>query len=188
MLQVRPIRHVRVYSQPPESARRFAERESARHGIDVQAVATAQTAVTGADVICTVTSAHEPVVCGDWIAQGAHINAVGAFTPTTRELDSAAVVKARLYVDLRDSALHEAGEFLIPRDAGMIGDDHIIGELGELLLGKVPGRTSAGQITLFKSLGIAVEDLAAAHYIWQKAQREGKGTWLEMGGRHFGSS
>ncbi len=188
MLEVRPVRRVRVYADVAEGARRFAAREAARHGIDVQAVETAQAAVAGADIICTVTTSHEPVVLGEWIKAGAHVNAVGAYTPATRELDSAAVARARLYVDRREAALAEAGEFLIPRSEGLIGDDHIVGELGDLLAGRVPGRTAPEQITLFKSLGIAVEDLAAAHYIWQKAQREDKGTWLELGGRHFGSS
>jgi ornithine cyclodeaminase/alanine dehydrogenase-like protein (mu-crystallin family) len=188
MLHVRPIRHVRVYSHPFAGAVIFAEREAKRHGIEIEAVETAEAAVRGADIICTVTTSHEPVVRGDWIAGGTHINAVGAFTPTTRELDSAAVVKARLYVDRREAAFSEAGEFLIPKGERLIGDDHIVGELGELLVGRAPGRTAPEQITLFKSLGIAIEDLAAAHYIWQKAQAGGKGTWLEIGGRHFGST
>jgi alanine dehydrogenase len=178
---------VRVYSRSFAHAASFAGRESQRHSIEIEPIKTAQAAVEGADIICTTTSSQEPVVRGDWIAAGAHINAVGASRPAMRELDSAAVVKARLYVDRRESTLNEAGDFLIPRSAGLIGDDHIAGELGELLLGRVPGRTAPEQITLFKSLGIAIEDLAAAHYIWQKAQQEGKGTWLEIGGRHFGS-
>ena len=149
---------------------------------------TAAEAVAGADIICTVTAAKEPVLLGDWIAPGAHVNAVGAFTPTTRELDTAAVVKSRLYVDRRESTLNEAGEFLIPKSEGIIGDDHIAGELGEVLTDQVPGRQSPDEITLFKSLGIAVEDLAAAHFVLQKAKETGAGVWVEMGGRHFGSA
>jgi len=134
-----------------------------------------------------VTSAREPVALGEYLAPGALITAVGAFTPATRELDTAAVAKARLYVDRRQSTLNEAGEFLIPKSEGVIADDHIVGEIGELLLGKVPGRGSAAEITLFKSLGIAIEDLAAAHHIWRKAEATGAGTWIEIGGRHYGS-
>jgi ornithine cyclodeaminase len=116
-----------------------------------------------------------------------HVNAVGAFTPTSRELDSALVAKSRLYVDRRESTLNEAGEFLIPKAEGLFGDDHIVGELGEVLLGKVPARRTSDEITLFKSLGIAIEDLASAHYILQKAQETNTGSWLEIGGQHFGN-
>ena len=94
---------------------------------------------------------------------------------------------ARLYVDRRQSTLNEAGEFIIAKAEGAIGDDHIVAELGELLLGQAPGRGSTTEITLFKSLGIAIEDLAAAHHIWRKAEATGAGTWMEIGGRHYGS-
>jgi alanine dehydrogenase len=188
MLAVRAIRRVRVFSLPLEGAHAFAERETRRHGIRVEVMNSAREAVEGAEIVCTVTSAREPVVLGEWLAPGAHINAVGAFTPTTRELDTTAVAKARLYVDRRQSTLNEAGEFLIPKREGVIGDDHIVGELGEVLMGKIPGRGSADEITLFKSLGIAIEDLAAAHHIWRKAEETGAGAWVEIGGRHYGSS
>jgi ornithine cyclodeaminase len=186
MLKVRKIQRVRVYSLPLEGAYEFAARERVRHGIEVEVKETAQEAVEGADILCTTTTAKEPVVAGAWIAPGAHINAVGAFTPRTRELDSAAVVHARLYVDRRESTLHEAGEFLIPKNEGLIGDDHIVAELGEVLLGKAPARQTPTEVTLFKSLGISIEDLAAAHYILQKARETSLGTWLEIGGHHFG--
>ena len=188
MLNVRKIRRVRVYSLPREGAYEFAERESKRHGIEVEVKETAQEAVEGADIICTTTTATEPVVEGAWISPGAHINSVGAFTPTTRELDSAAVVNARLYVDRRESTLNEAGEFLIPKSEGLINDDHIVAELGEVLLGKAPARQTLSEITLFKSLGISIEDLAAAHYVLEKAHKTNAGTWLEIGGHHFGST
>ena len=188
MRSVRTLRRVRVFSLPMEGAHQFAARESKRHGLPVEVMATAQEAVTGADLICTVSSAPEPVVKGEWIAPGAHINAVGAFTPKTRELDTAAVVKSRLYVDRRESTLNEAGEFLIPKGEGAINDSHILGEVGEVLLGSVQGRRSPEEITLFKSLGIAVEDLAAADHVLKKAKETGAGTWVEMGGRHFGSA
>jgi alanine dehydrogenase len=184
---VRDIRRVRVYSRPLDGAYRFAERESARHGLPIEVVESAAQAVAGADIICTVTTAHTPVVFGEWIAPGAHINAVGAFRPTTRELDSAAVVRSCLYVDRRESALSEAGEFLIPRSEGLINDEHIVGELGELLSGTVVGRRDPEEVTLFKSLGIAVEDLAALNHIYERAREQNIGTWLEIGGRHYGS-
>jgi ornithine cyclodeaminase len=188
MMAVRPVRRVRVYSAPAQSAATFAERESRLTGLDVEAVDTAQEAVAGADLICTVTSATEPVLLGEWISPGAHINAVGAYTPTTRELDSALVAHASLYADRRESLLGEAGEFLIPRAEGLIGDDHIVGEIAEVLTGKARARTSPEEITLFKSLGIAIEDLAAAHAVYHAAADRGLGTWIDIGGRHFGSS
>ena len=188
MMAVRPVRRVRVFSVPAESAAAFAERESRLTGLAVEAVATAQEAVAGADLICTVTSATEPVLLGEWVSPGAHINAVGAYTPTTRELDSALVARTSLYADRRESLLGEAGEFLIPKAEGLIGDDHIVGEIGEVLTGKARARTSPDEITLFKSLGIAIEDLAAAHAVYRSAVERGLGTWIDLGGRHFGSS
>jgi ornithine cyclodeaminase len=167
--EVRPLRRVRVWSRHPESARRFAAEESERHGLSVQAVATAREAVEGADLVCTVTSAREPVLEGAWLAPGAHVNAAGACTPAARELDTDAMRRARLFVDRRESALAEAGDLLIPMRNGELGEDHIAGELGDLLLGRVPGRRAPEEITLFESLGLAVEDLAAARHVWRKA-------------------
>jgi ornithine cyclodeaminase len=160
MLLARRIQRVRLWSPNPDHARRFAERETQRHGIKVEAKGTAKEAVAEADIICTTTAAREPVLMGKWIAPGAHVNAVGSSVPFTRELDTAAVVKARLFVDRRESTVNEAGDFLFPKKEGAIGDDHIQGEIGEILLGQVVGRASAAEITLFKSLGLAVEDLA----------------------------
>ena len=188
MMAVRPVRRVRVFSVPAESATAFAERESRRTGLPVEAVATAEEAVTGADLICTTTTSPEPVVRGGWVSPGAHVNAVGAYNPAARELDSELVVKARLYADRRESMLSEAGEFLIPRGEGRIGDEHIVGEVGEVLTGKAPGRGSPEQITLFKSLGIAIEDLASAHRVYQVCTERGLGTWVEIGGAHFGAA
>ncbi|MBI3761596.1 MAG: ornithine cyclodeaminase family protein, partial [Chloroflexi bacterium] len=168
-----------------DNARRFAERESKRHGINVEPMATAKEAATGADIICAVTSSKEPVLMGEWIAPGAHVNAVGSSVSFTRELDTAAVVKSRLFVDRRESTLNEAGDFLFPKKEGAIGDDHIQGEIGEILLGQNKGRTAPDEITLFKSLGLAVEDLASAHHIYQKALEKGMGVSVELGGsRH----
>ena len=188
MLAVRPVRRVRVFSVPAESAEAFAERESGLRGLKVEVCASAQEAVVGASLICTTTTATEPVVLGEWVAPGAHINAVGAYTPTTRELDSALVAGARLYADRRESMLAEAGEFLIPKGEGLIDDDHIVGEIGEVLLGTVPARGSDEEVTLFKSLGISIEDLAAARSVYETAKEQQLGTWVEIGGSHFGSA
>ncbi len=183
MRVVRPLRRVRVFSRTPANARAFAEREAARHGIRIETTPDAAAAVQEADLICTTTASREPVLRGEWISPGAHLNAVGASFATGRELDTETVLRARLYVDNRESALHEAGDFLIPRAEGALGDDHIVGEIGEALLGRIPGRRSADEITLFKSLGLAVEDLAAAHHIYTRALESGMGVPLELGGR-----
>jgi ornithine cyclodeaminase len=188
MRAVRPVRRVRVHSVPAGSAAEFAERESRATGLPVEAVATAEEAVAGADIICTTTTATEPVVLGAWVAPGAHVNAIGAYTPATRELDSDLVANARLYADRRESLLSEAGEFLIPKGEGRFGDEHIVGEIGDVLTGKAAGRTSPDDITLFKSLGIAIEDLASAHRIYEICQDRGLGAWVEIGGAHFGKA
>lgn len=179
MQRVRRIRRVRVWSRQFPHARAFAERYSHQEVV-IEPVPTAREAVVGADLICTVTAAREPVLCGEWLSPGTHINAVGSSTPSARELDTAAIVASRLFVDRRESALHEAGDFLIPKAEGAIGDDHIRGEIGDLLLGRVAGRTSPTDITLFKSLGLAIEDVAAACVLYRKAQQRNIGRWITL--------
>lgn len=182
MLLVREIRRVRVWSKTPENMRKFAARESKRFGIPVEAMETAQEAVAGADLICTTTSAETPVLKGEWLAPGVHVNAAGSSVPFTRELDTAAVQKATLFVDRRESTLNEAGDFLFAKKEGAIDDAHIRGELGEVIIGKAQGRSSDSEITLFKSLGLAIEDLAAAEYIYKKAVERKEGVAVELGG------
>ena len=185
MMLVRKVRRVRVASQSFDRAARFAARETARRGVTVEPARTVREAVLGADIICTATSAKEPILEGAWLSPGAHINAVGSSVPSARELDTAAVVRSRLYVDRRESTLNEAGDFLTPKAEGAIGDDHIVGEIGEILIGRVSGRRTRDEITLFKSLGLAVEDVASARHIYEQARRSGKGRFLPFGGgRH----
>ena len=121
-----------------------------------------------ADIICTVTSSPQPVVSGDWVKKGTHINAVGSSTPATRELDTNALLKSRLYTDCYESILNEAGDFLIPKKEGVITDSHIRGDLGEVLSGTKKGREDKDDITLFKSLGIASEDIFSCWHIYKK--------------------
>jgi len=120
------------------------------------------------------------VLEGAWLAAGSHVNAVGACTPKARELDTEAVVRSLLFVDRRESALHEAGDFLFPKAEGAIDDGHIRGEIGELILGRVPGRRSPEEITLFESLGLAVEDLAAAEHLVTRAEARCAGLRVEI--------
>ena len=182
MRVVRPISRVRVWSRDRAHARRFAERQSNLEGLAVEPAETPREAVAGADLLCTVTSAREPVLRGAWVAPGAHINAVGFSGPAGRELDTRAVVQSRLFVDRRESALHEAGDLAIPITEGAIGPDHIRGELGEVLLGRVPGRTTPEDITAFKSVGLAIEDVGSLLHVHQRAMERGLGTKVDFGG------
>ncbi|HST14133.1 MAG TPA: ornithine cyclodeaminase family protein [Gaiellaceae bacterium] len=145
-----------------------------------ESVATAEEAVRDADVICTTTASAEPIVKREWLKPGVHINGVGSSIPTAREFDSQTMVDASLFVDRRESTLNEAGDFLIPQREGLIGPGHIRAELGELLLGTAAGRTSDDEITLFKSLGIGVEDLAAGELVLQRAEAEDAGTVVSL--------
>jgi ornithine cyclodeaminase/alanine dehydrogenase-like protein (mu-crystallin family) len=137
---------------------------------------TAEAALRDADIVCTCTAAHEPVLRREWLAPGTHVNAVGASLPTARELDTATMAAASLFVDRRESALNESGDLLL---AGL-GEEHIRAELGEVLTGSHAGRADAEELTVFKSLGLAVEDLAAAELIVAKAREEGLGTEVEF--------
>ena len=181
MRAVRSIHRVRVWSRNREHAQRFADGYSSEGSVRVEVMPSARAAVEGADLICTTTAAREPILEGAWITPGAHINAVGACFAAARELDTAAVARARLIVDRRESALAESGDFLIARAEGAFGDDHIAGELGDVVLGRLVGREAHDQITLFDSLGIAVEDLAAAHYIYTQAIALGGGASVPLG-------
>jgi ornithine cyclodeaminase len=182
MCAVRNIESVRVYSPTPENRERFARNATKRLRLPVTATESAQEAVDQADIICTTTSAAEPILLGDWISPGCHINAVGSSIRSARELDTAAVVRSRLFVDRIESTLNEAGDFLFPKQEGALTDDHIVGEIGQILLGEVAGRETPDEITLFKSLGVAVEDLAAAHFVYHEAKRTGVGTTVDLGG------
>jgi ornithine cyclodeaminase/alanine dehydrogenase-like protein (mu-crystallin family) len=182
MKAVRPLRRVRVWSRNRANAERFASEEAKAAGVRIEVAETAEAAVKGADLVCTTTSSQEPVLQGAWLAAGAHVNAVGACFPNAREVDTEAVRRARLYTDCRESCMKEAGDFIIPRNEGAIDDGHLVGEVGEVFLGRIPGRRSPDEVTLYESLGVAVEDLAAAHAIHRRARETGAGTWLEWGG------
>ena len=168
---VRNIDDVRIVSRTRAKAEALA-------GKGVRVVDSVEEAVRGADIIVTVTSSREPVIKREWIADGVHINAAGSSIASARELDGATVAAASLFVDRRESTVNESGDYLSALREGAIGDDHIRGEIGDILIGKTTGRRSAGEITLFKSLGLAVEDLTSAEFLLEKATREGAGTWV----------
>jgi len=186
MLCSRNISRIRIWSRNMDHAREFANREAKRHGLSVETFADAKDAVREADIICTTTSSHQPILLGEWISPGTHMNAVGASVSNARELSTSAVAKSKLFVDRLESALKEAGDFLIPKCENVIDDNHILGEIGEILLGRVPGRKSPEEITLFKSVGIAIEDLAAAQFIYEQALKKGIGISVDLGGRREG--
>lgn len=185
MLLVRPIDQVRVWSRNRDHAAQFARRESERHGLNVEAAPSVEAAVAGADIICTTTAAREPILPGALLTPGVHVNAVGSSVAFARELDTEAVVMSHLFVDRKESTVNEAGDFLFPKQEGALTDEHILAEIGEILTGAHPGRESSTEITLFKSLGLAVEDVASAHYIYEQALAQGVGISVELGGgRH----
>ena len=132
-------------------------------------------ALLGAEVVCTTTAATEPIVEQRWLAPGAHVNAVGSCFPTTRELDTETVAESSFFTDRRESCLNEAGDYLLAAAEGAVGPEHIKAELGEVLAGMHPGRESENELTVFESLGIAVEDLASAELVVRRARERGVG-------------
>jgi ornithine cyclodeaminase len=172
---VRALRDVRVWS-PSEIHRRGCADEMHREiAVPVSPVATVREAVDGADLVVLATAAREPILRSEWIADGAHIAAVGACRPDQREIETGLIKRARVFVDSRTGALAEAGDLVLPIREGAIDASHIAGELGQLAAGAVAGRQSPGEVTLFKSLGMAVEDVAAAHLAYQRATERGLG-------------
>jgi ornithine cyclodeaminase len=172
---VRRLKDVRVWSPTQANRERFAREMAPHAAVPVRAVSSARAAADGADIIVLATAAAAPVIERAWVAEGAHVCAVGACRPDVREMDGPLVGSGRLVVDSRAGALAEAGDIVLAIREGCCGADHIAGELGEVVAGKVPGRTSPGQITIFKSLGMAVEDVAAAELAWRRAAEQGLG-------------
>ncbi len=181
MQAVRTVRRVRVWSRNARHACRFADSAGERHGVDITPTSSPEEAVENAELVCTVTGAKAPVLKGEWLAPGCHVNAVGASVPPFRELDTEAVVRSRLFVDRKESTLAEADDVRIPLQETAITEQHILGELADLVLERVAGRTSPGEITLFKSVGLATEDLAAARYVYGQAEKLGAGSRIEFG-------
>lgn len=169
--RVRKLQEVLVWGRSQHVAADFAARLRAETGLQIRAVVDAREAAREADIICTVTASSTPVLLGKWVRPGTHVNAVGSSHAGPVEVDSDLVVASRYVADSRNSALAAAAEFLNAKAAGLVGDEHIVAEIGEVLLERVPGRTSEDQITFYKSLGHIVQDLAAADYVHARAQR-----------------
>jgi len=177
---VRDLREVRVWSRSLDKRAAFAREMRSRVDAPVTVAASAQDAVDGADLIVLATSSREPVVRSEWIVDGAHVCAVGACRPDQREMDAELVGRGRLFVDSRTGALAEAGDIVMPLKAGVFDETHLAGELGEVVMGTVAGRASATEVTIFKSLGMAVEDVAAAHLAYIKAAERGLGRGIVL--------
>jgi alanine dehydrogenase len=173
--RVRRLTEIRAWS--PNEDRRSAFVREMRHRTSAHLLPalSAREAVEGADIVVLATGSHRPVVESEWIAEGTHICAVGACRPDQREMDTALMCRARLFVDSRAGALAEAGDIVIPIAEGAFDESHIAAELGDVAAGAAPGRTSPGEVTIFKSLGMAVEDVAAAHLAYERATGRGLG-------------
>lgn len=184
LLTVRPLREVRVFDIDPQRTASFVETHGAEvteMGARLIATSSAQEAVDGADVITSVTTSPKPVFQAEWLKTGVHVNGVGSYTPAMQELPAELLHKAnRVFVDNREAVLSEVGDFLNPIKEGLFTEDRVDGELGELLLGKVPGRRSPQETTVMKTVGFATLDVVAAHEIYEKALAHGVGKMVEL--------
>jgi ornithine cyclodeaminase/alanine dehydrogenase-like protein (mu-crystallin family) len=165
--KVRRLDQVLVWGRTHDAGNRFADKMSQKTGLQVQGIASAREAAASADIICTVTSASEPILEGAWVKAGTHLNVVGSSAPGPVEIDQALVLKSRFFADHREHVLVHGAEFLRAKQMGAVSDEHIVGEIGEVLGGTKRGRLAATDITLYKSLGHAVQDIAALMWLHQ---------------------
>jgi len=177
---VRPIEEAWIYDIAPDRRETYARDMGERIPVTVRVAASPTEAVARADVICTATTSRRPVFDDSSVRPGTHINAVGAYTPEMQEIPTETVLRAKVVIDHHEAALAEAGDLLIPMEQGLMSKDHIFAELGEVVAGIKPGRESPGEITLFKSVGVAVQDVAVASAVLEAADRIGLGTRLAL--------
>jgi ornithine cyclodeaminase/alanine dehydrogenase-like protein (mu-crystallin family) len=178
LLRVRPFESLSIWGRDRARAKRLAARSAERFGVRAAAVADAREAAQ-ADVVCTVTSATEPILEGAWLHQGQHLNLVGSSVPTASEVDEATIARGRLFADFRESALALGGEFRRAKAKGLVSDDAILGCVGDVIVGKLKARSSPLDITIFKSLGMASEDLVASDFVCAEAARRGLGVLVD---------
>lgn len=179
MIEVAEIGRVMIASRSLQSTSALAEQVRLDHRIPCDVVSAVQ-AASFSNLICTCTNSPEPLFDGRVLAEGTHINAVGAFTPSTRELDSETIRRARVIIDAESAAGREAGEILVPLSEGAINQAHVKGTLADVVSGRVPGRASVSEITVFKSCGLAIEDLVTAHLAYSRATAKGVGVHVQM--------
>lgn len=173
---VRKLAGVTVWGRSAERARAFADSLAPELGVPVAVAASVEAAVEGADVICAVTAAREPILRGEAVPPGAHVNLAGASGLGPREADDALIVRGRIFADHREGVLRQSGEVAHAIEAGLIGEDHVLGEIGEVMAGTKAGRLSDADVTIYKSLGAIVQDLASGWFIYRRAVEEGLGT------------
>lgn len=177
---VRSIKRARITCPTRAHAERVVNEMQDRVPFPLEVVVSNEEAVRGADLIVTATSAHEPVIKREWIADGAHINAIGTHSPQSREIDTATMGAARIFADRRESVLNEAGDYLLAAKEGAVTPESIVAEIGELVTKTKQGRTSSAEITLFKSLGLAIEDVVCAEHLFRQAKAQQIGSWVEF--------
>jgi ornithine cyclodeaminase len=175
MARVRPIRELRLWGRSRERADELAQKLSVELTARIEVCDSARKAVVDADLICTTTSASEPILQSAWVGDGAHVNLVGSSRAGPREVDDALVVRGRLFADHREGVLRQGAEVLHAIAAGLIGEEHVLGEIGEVISGALPGRRSPEDVTIYKSLGAIVQDLASGWEVYRRAKAEGAG-------------
>ena len=180
LTQIREISEIKVYDVFEASARQLQESLQKENGVKINVVQSAREAVLDADLLVTVTTAKEPIVKADWLKPGMHINAVGSHRPDLREIDGATLAAAKIVVDSREAIMAECGDILLAIQEKAITANSVHAEIGEVLAGKKPGRTSSDEITLYKAVGIAIQDVATAHLVYRKALERNVGTNIEV--------
>jgi len=177
---VRPLDKVYVLDMVDATRDAFVSDMSALLGVPVEAVDDAEAAVKAADIVITASSSHDPVFDGDWLRPGTHVNNIGSHSPDARELDTRTVVRAKFVADLKEANLAEAGDILIPISEGAVTADHIYASLGEIVVGEKPGRETDEEITVFKSCGLAIQDVSSARVVYEAAKAAGVGQEIEL--------
>jgi ornithine cyclodeaminase/alanine dehydrogenase-like protein (mu-crystallin family) len=177
--EVRKLERVKVFDVVPEAAGNMAC-QLAEQGIEASVAASPRDAVAGSDIVVSATTSSEPIVLGEWLEEGMHVNSVGANSPAKRELDGEAFQRARLVVDFKEQVLQEAGDVMSAIREGVIPESHIHAELGEIVVGTKKGRESPSQVTVFKSVGVAIEDVAVAAWVAREAEAKGLGTLMDL--------
>ena len=177
---VRSITRTRIACRNRDHAEQLVREMRDKVKFPIEVVGSNEEAVRDADIVVTATSAQEPVINRAWVADGAHINGIGTHSPNSREIDSETMAAARIFTDRRESLLNEAGDYILAAQEGAITPESVVAEIGELVLGHKQGRRSADEITLFKSLGLAIEDVVSAEYLFRKATTEDIGTWVDF--------
>jgi ornithine cyclodeaminase/alanine dehydrogenase-like protein (mu-crystallin family) len=176
---IRTLKRARIVSRDPKHSRLCAEELQTHFSFPIESIDGTPEALANTDIVVTATSSHDPVLKREWLPAGVHINAIGTHSPSSREIDTQTMSTARIFVDSRESALNESGDYLLAAAEGAINRESIVAEIGELLLSNEPARKSATEITLFKSLGLAIEDIVCADFLYKAAQTEDRGSWFD---------